>query len=75
MAGFRSSKTPRVPEPGSVTLAQDGVCARVADLEAKGIRIASKSEAPEGKIAIIMDLDGNQIVFAEGGDVNYRSTA
>ncbi|HEY1656594.1 MAG TPA: hypothetical protein VGF86_15935 [Candidatus Tumulicola sp.] len=59
----------------SVTLADDDLRTRVADLQDRGIPVVSKSESPEVKIAIVKDLDGNQIVFAQGGDDNHRSTA
>lgn len=59
---------------GSVTFAEDDLSSRIADLESKGITIESKTDGPMVNIAIVKDLDGNQIVFAQGFDANHRST-
>ena len=58
----------------SVTLADDDVGSRIADLLSKGIPIESKSEGPAVSLATITDLDGNRIVFAEGRDTDHGST-
>jgi catechol 2,3-dioxygenase-like lactoylglutathione lyase family enzyme len=49
----------------SITLVEDDLDRRLADLEAKGIAIESTSISEMAKVAILRDPDGNLVVFAE----------
>ena len=57
----------------SVTLVETDVEERIADLEAKGIPISSAIRSESVAIAIIVDPDGNQIVFAQGKNPSHRA--
>lgn len=49
----------------SVTLVEDDLDARLADLAAKGVAVQSTSESDMVKVAIVRDPDGNLVVFAQ----------
>jgi hypothetical protein len=49
----------------SVTLVEDDLDARLADLAAKSIAVESASTSEMAKVAILRDPDGNLVVFAE----------
>jgi predicted enzyme related to lactoylglutathione lyase len=49
----------------SVTLVESNLDERLKDLKAKGIAIGPTTSSDFVKTAIVSDLDGNQIVFAE----------
>jgi hypothetical protein len=49
----------------SVTLVEDDLDARLADLAAKNIAVESASTSEMAKVAILRDPDGNLVVFAE----------
>lgn len=49
----------------SITLVEDNLDWRLADLEAKGIAIESTSTSETVKVAILRDPDGNLVVFAQ----------
>jgi catechol 2,3-dioxygenase-like lactoylglutathione lyase family enzyme len=49
----------------SITLVEDNLDARLADLAAKGIAVESASTSEMAKVAILRDPDGNLVVFAE----------
>jgi catechol 2,3-dioxygenase-like lactoylglutathione lyase family enzyme len=57
----------------SVTFAEDDFEGRLSDLKAKGIPIGPATRSDTIKTAIIKDPDGNQLVFAQGGDHLHRS--
>jgi len=49
----------------SVTLVEDDLDGRLADLAAKAIEVMSTSESDMVKVAIVRDPDGNLVVFAQ----------
>ena len=57
----------------SVTLAEDDLDARVADLDRKNIPIRRRSDSAITRVAIVADPDGNQVVFAQQVDPANRS--
>ncbi|MBI3197382.1 MAG: VOC family protein [Rhodospirillales bacterium] len=59
----------------SVTLVETDVEARIADLKAKGIAIKQASNSDSVALAIVVDPDGNQIVFAQGKGPAHRAVA
>jgi hypothetical protein len=59
----------------SVTLVETDVEARIADLKAKGIAIKQASNTDSVAVAIVVDPDGNQIVFAQGKGPAHRAVA
>ena len=59
----------------SVTLVDNDVDVRLADLKAKGITIDSTSSSDDVKTAIISDPDGNRIVFAQARNPANRAAS
>lgn len=49
----------------SITLVEDDLDARLADLAAKDIAVQSTSESENLKVALVRDPDGNLVVFAQ----------
>jgi hypothetical protein len=59
----------------SVTLVERDLDERLTDLHAKTIEIRSTNEAESVRTAIVDDLDGNQLVFAESVDNRIESSS
>lgn len=49
----------------SLTLAVDDLDATLDALQRKGVSVGKKTDTPSVRTAIVEDLDGNRIVFAE----------
>jgi len=49
----------------SITLVEDDLAARLADLAGKAIAVTSTSESENLRVAIVRDPDGNLVVFAQ----------
>jgi catechol 2,3-dioxygenase-like lactoylglutathione lyase family enzyme len=53
---------------GSVTIMEDDIDTRIASLQTAHIRIDKERSSDQTDIAIVIDPDGNQIVFAMSRD-------
>jgi hypothetical protein len=58
----------------SVTFAESDLSGRLETLRDLGVKIGPTTDGDLVKTAIVNDLDGNQLVFAQGMDADHRST-
>jgi predicted enzyme related to lactoylglutathione lyase len=58
----------------SVTLVETDIDERMSMLTRAGIKPRSFVQGEAVSVVIIVDPDGNQVVFAQGKDENHRST-
>ena len=59
----------------SVTLVESDIDERVSDLAARSIEIESTTDTKSVRTAIILDPDGNQLVFAQAVDGRIESSS